>query len=113
MMKKALLILVGGRPIPNILTVIHEQPEVIVPICSNQSVKEEWPELKQAIERLSPASTILEPDQVDAFVVEAIQKACELAFLRYPQADWIFNVTTATSLMTLGAYKAAENCRKL
>lgn len=110
---KALLILVGGRPIPNILTVIHEQPEMIVPICSSESVKEEWPELKQAIERLSPMSAILEPDLVDAFAVEAIQKACELAFFRYPQADWIFNVTTATSLMTLGAYKAADNCRKL
>jgi hypothetical protein len=110
---KALLILVGGRPIPNILTVIHEEPEVIVPICSYESVKEEWPELKSAIERLSPTSCIEDATSVDAFAIDDIQKACELEFLKYPDADWIFNVTTATSLMTLGAYKAAENCSKL
>jgi hypothetical protein len=110
---KALLILVGGRPIPNILTVIHEKPNVIVAICSHESVKEEWPELKPAIERLSPTSNILEVISVDAFAIGDIQKACEREFLRYPDADWIFNVTTATSLMTLGAYKAAENCRNL
>jgi Domain of unknown function (DUF1887) len=110
---KALLILVGGRPIPNILTVIHEKPEVIIPICSHESVKEEWPELKPAIERLSPTSCIEDATSIDAFAIDDIQKACELEFLKYPDADWIFNVTTATSLMTIGAYKAAENCRKL
>lgn len=109
---KALLILVGGRPIPNILTVIHEKPNVIVAICSHESVKEEWPELKPAIEILSPASNILKAISVDAFAIDDIQKACEREFLRYPDADWIFNVTTATSLMTLAAYMAAVSCAK-
>src|SRR5216684_1682823 len=108
---KAQIILVGGRPLPNNLTVIHENPEVIVALCSKESVNREWLELEQAIKRLSPTSYILEPKSVDAFDIEDIQKACELEFLKYPHADWIFNVTTATSLMTLGAYKAAENCR--
>ena len=111
MARKAQLILVGGRPIPNVLTIIHERPEVIVAICSKESIKQEWPELKQAIQRLSHTSDIQEAE-VDAFDVDAVQKACELEFLRCPRAEWIFNVTTATSLMTLGAYKAAESCAK-
>ncbi len=108
---KALLILVGGRPIPNILTVIHEKPDLIIAICSNESSKEEWPELKQAIKKLSPSSNIVEPGSIDAFDIDMIQAVCEQEFLRYPNVNWIFNLTTATSLMTLGAYKAAEKCR--
>lgn len=36
---KAQLILVGGRPMPNILTLIHQEPELIIAICSSQSYK--------------------------------------------------------------------------
>lgn len=106
--KKVLLILVGGRPIPNILTVIHEQPEIIVPICSKESIKREWIELKPAIRKLLPTSTIIESRPVDAFRVSQIEKRCFRVIQRFPDAEWIFNVTTATSLMTLAAYKAAE-----
>ncbi len=109
---KALLILVGGRPIPNVLTVIHEKPELIVAICSKESAKREWLDLNQAITRLLPSCPIEEPDPVDAFEVAEIQDTCEKELLRYPDANWIFNVTTATSLMTLGAYKAAEKYRR-
>lgn len=108
---KALLLLVGGRPIPNVLTVIHEEPEVIIAICSIESVKREWLDLKPAIERLLPLCPIEEPSPVDAFDIVKIQETCEDQLRNYPDADWIFNVTTATSLMTLGAYKAAESYR--
>ncbi len=109
---KALLILVGGRPLPNILTVIHENPEVIVALCSKESVNREWPDLKQAISRLLPLCPIKELDPVDAFDVITIQKTCEEELLGNCDADWVFNVTTATSLMTLGAYKAADKFRE-
>jgi hypothetical protein len=110
---KALLILVGGRPIPNILTVIHEKPDKIVAVCSHESKEDEWVQLRQAIERLSPASTVEETDTIDAFDCEMIKEVCTRAFSQYPRADWVFNATAATSLMTLGAYMAAEHCAKL
>src|SRR5437667_5102031 len=95
--QKALLILVGGRPIPNILTVIHEKPKKIVAVCSHESKDDEWIQLKQAIERLSPASVIEETKPIDAFDCEAIKETCIQAFSTYPDADWIFNATAATS----------------
>ncbi len=111
---KALLMLVGGRPIPNALTFIHEKPDVIVAICSEESFKEEWVQLKQAIKKLSPATTIIkEPPSLDAFNVEAIIETSEHELLEHPDADWVVNITSGTSLMTLGAYIAAERCLRL
>lgn len=107
---KALLILVGGRPIPNVLTALHEKPETIIAVCSHESFQDEWIQLKQAITNLAPASQIKETPTVDAFDIQGIKETCINAFLMYPKADWVFNVTTATSLMTVGAYMAAEVC---
>jgi hypothetical protein len=109
---KAQLILVGGRPIPNILTIIHENPNIIVAVCSKESKDRDWPHLERMIRALSPQSLILEPEPVDAFLVTDIQNICISEMLRFPKAEWVVNVTTATSLMTLGAYKAAEICQK-
>jgi Domain of unknown function (DUF1887) len=110
---KAQLILVGGRPIPNILTIIHEKPDKIFAVCSHESIKGEWIQLKQAIEKLSSESLIEETATVDAFDCVGIKETCIQVFSLYPYADWIFNATTATSLMTLGAYMAADHCEKL
>ena len=108
--KKAQLILVGGRPVPNILTIIHEKPDIIIALCSKESFVDSWPGLKQAIIKIVPSITIREAEPIDAFAVDAIQQTCEGELLKYPGADWIVNVTSGTSLMTLGAYKAVENC---
>src|SRR5438874_2815278 len=106
---KAQLILVGGRPMPNILTIIHQEPEVIVAICSVESVKREWPGLKKAIENLLPLCDIKEK-VVDGYLLEQIEPACESELGKLPGEDWIFNITTATSIMSIGAYRVAERC---
>lgn len=111
-MKKALLILVGGRPIPNVLTAVHESPAIVVAICSRESFKEEWLQLRPALETLLPAASIEEEEAVDAYDVHAITTVCERALVAHPDAEWIVNVTTGTSLMTHGAYVAAERCSK-
>ncbi len=109
---KALLILVGGRPIPNILTVIHEKPDVIVAVCSKESIEEEWLQLKPAIEKFLPSVTIKEKEPIDAYDVDAIKNTCERALLEHPDAEWVLNITGGTSLMTHGTYIAAEYCSK-
>lgn len=105
--KKAQLILVGGRTIPNVLTIIHQKPEVIVAICSHESFTQEWPTLKQGIENLLPSCEIKAAD-VDGFDLPQIRAACEEALKCAPDADWLFNITTATTVMSIGAYEAAQ-----
>jgi Domain of unknown function (DUF1887) len=106
---KAQLILVGGRPMPNILTLIHQKPELVVAICSVESVKKEWPGLKKAIENLLPSCKIKEK-VVDGYRLEQIEPACESELGKLSQEDWIFNITTATSIMSIGAYRVAARC---
>jgi len=110
---KTLLMLVGGRPIPNVLPVIHEELDTIIAICSEESIKNEWVQLKQAIKKLLPSVTVKETKAVNAFDIEAITEICEGQLLAHSGRDRILNVTGGTSLMTLGAYIAAEHCSRL
>src|SRR5579875_850480 len=51
---KAQLILVGGRAaVPNILTVIHQKPQVVIAVCSKES-QPDFPKLKEAINKILP-----------------------------------------------------------
>jgi Domain of unknown function (DUF1887) len=109
MTKKAQPILVGGRPMPNILTILHQKPEIVIAICSVESVKKEWPGLKKAIKNLLPSCKIKEK-VVDGYLLEQIEPACESELGKLPKKDWIFNITTATSIMSIGAYRVAERC---
>src|SRR5579884_2071839 len=106
---KAQLILVGGRLIPNILTVIYQQPELIVAICSLQSHKREWPQLKKAIQNLVPSCQI-EEKVVDGYLLDKIEAACEswIGHSTEDEENWIFNITNATSIMSIGAYNVAK-----
>ena len=105
---KAQLILVGGRAIPNVLTILHQKPELVVAICSHQSVESDWPGLEKAIRKLHPSCRIFKPEPVDGFDLQEIQQRCEEELLKFPQAHWIFNITTATTIMSIGAYEVAR-----
>lgn len=107
-MMKALLILVGGRAsIPNILTIIHLQPQAIIAICSEES-HSDFPQLKDAIEKISPSYSVEELPPVDAFNKEEITIRCEEALRKHPSATWIFNITAATTIMSIAAYEVAK-----
>jgi hypothetical protein len=113
--KKALLTLFGGRSfLPIALIVLHERPDIVVAISSEQS-QYDIPQLRQAIEKfrdqLGFSCTLEAPDGVDAFDVEKIQSTCENALTKYPDAEWIFDITSGTSLMSIAAYEAAKKAR--
>jgi len=105
---KAQLILVGGRTIPNVLTILHQKPQLIVAICSHQSIKSDWPGFKKAIKKLHPDCKIVRPKSVDGFNLQQIQQRCEEELLKLPEAHWIFNITSATTIMSLAAYEVAR-----
>ncbi len=105
---KAQLILVGGRLVPNILSTLYQQPELIVAVCSEQSYEREWPRLKKAIQNLV-SSCRIEEKVVDGYLLDQIEAACE-SWLGHSKEkeNWVFNVTNATSIMSIGAYNVAK-----
>jgi hypothetical protein len=110
-MKKALLILFGGRSMPNVLTIIHERPDLIVPMIS-QSVQHTVPLLESSTAKLfegtEHAYNLDTSHIVRPFDVEDVKAKCIQAVMGYPNLDWIFNITSATTLMSIGAYEAAK-----
>jgi hypothetical protein len=107
MTKLAHLILIGGRPTPNVLTTRLLRPGLVVPIASYES-QSEWPRLQKLL--AAPGVTFTEkPFVADAFDLQALREACERALGLAPDAEWIGNVTCGTTLMSLVAYEALRD----
>ena len=130
-MAKALLILFGGRIIPNVLTILHEKPQLIVPIVSGDKyelirldnfkkgvddllLKEgydyKWLDSQDANTfRISPFNK-QNIKQVCEDVVKGNQY-CEDVVKGRQAYEWIFNITSGTSIMSIGAYEAAKELK--
>jgi Domain of unknown function (DUF1887) len=114
-MKKALLILVGGRIIPNVLTILNEEPDLIVPIISKDEEKN-FERFEKGIRTLFAEKNRSfdwencwdKTFKVEAFNLEDIKGKCLQAIDKYPGSEWIFNITSATTIMSMGAYEAAK-----
>ncbi len=104
--KKALLILVGGRQMPNLLMAQALQPEVIVPIASPEGKRDVWKNIESAINRLG--ESIIEPKITDAIELSEIKRKCKEAISEFPDHEWFFNVTCATTVMSIGAFEVAK-----
>src|SRR5260221_8354283 len=113
-MKKALLILVGGRIIPNVLTILNEEPDLIVPIISKdernferfeKGIRTLFAEKNRSFDWENCWDTSF---KVEAFNLEDIKEKCLQAIDKYPGCEWIFNITSATTIMSMGAYEAAK-----
>jgi hypothetical protein len=109
MSRHALLLLVGGRQVPNLLTAQYLQPDSIVPIASHESLKpgDAWDRIYPVLAQLCPEG-LDEPIPVDAFNPEHVRTACQTALRRYPDAHWVFNITCATTIMSIGAYETGK-----
>src|SRR5258708_35080248 len=96
---------------PNMLTIIHEKPKLIVAIVS-QDQQSKLPQLESALIELFKDSehmpTLDVSYIVDAFKLDNIYKKCLQAVEDNPHFDWIFNITAATTIMSIGAYEAAK-----
>lgn len=110
--KKALLTLFGGRSfLTTALALMYERPEIVVAISSKESYRD-LHLLQRAIDKYQEkhhfSCQLKTPDGIDAFDVTEIQRVCENMVAQYPDRDWLFDVTGATSLMTLAAYEASK-----
>jgi hypothetical protein len=111
-METALLILAGGRPMPNMLTIIHEKPSLIVAIVSKDQREGQIRLLQNALGELFHGETAPKLDlshEIDAFNANEIYAHCLLAVEQNPSFQWIFNITCGTAIMSIGAYEAARH----
>ncbi|OAN47269.1 hypothetical protein A6A03_00545 [Chloroflexus islandicus] len=105
----ALLILIGGRQTPNILSAQHLRPQVIAPIASHEALRpgQAWEMVYPALKNIG--STILPPAAVDAFDLDQIKQACANVIASHPEMRWVCNVTCATTIMSIGAYEVGRD----
>jgi hypothetical protein len=108
MSELALLILVGGRQMPNFLTAQFLKPNVIVPIASHEAMKEgqAWSKIKPSLKTF--CNNVNEPEVVDAFNLKEIRDVCLQSIDKFPNVEWVFNVTCATTVMSIAAYETAK-----
>lgn len=105
---KAQLVLVGGRSsVPNILTILHQKPEVVIVLCSHES-HSDFPKFKRVVEAALPTCIVEELPPSDAFDLQEIASRCIKAFQRYSEAEWICNITAATAIMSIAIYLQAK-----
>ncbi len=107
-MENALLLLVGGRAsIPNILTVIHQQPNFVVTVSSWES-NSDLLQFENAVNKILPTCSVKHMNPVDAFEMQEVMDRCEEALKEHRDAHWTFNVTAATTIMSIAAYEVAK-----
>ncbi|MBE3560240.1 MAG: DUF1887 family protein [Ktedonobacteraceae bacterium] len=106
--KKALLIVAGGRAIPNVLSLLYLRPQVVRVILS----KEGW-DHKQAfvdIARSIPDCQIDIIADIDAYDFNICLEACQNACEPYPddEWEWTFDITSAPKITGIAAYEVAK-----
>ena len=107
--KQALLLLVGGRQMPNFLTAQYLRPNIVIPIASPEAMRdnEAWSKIEPSLRQLNLQIEV--PKVVDAFDLSALKTASAEVVKSFPDVEkWRFNVTCGTSVMSIAAYEVAK-----
>ncbi len=121
--KKVNVMLGGGRQMPNVIGLLHEQSDIGEVVLSRDQ-KDKFDELQNAVRILQQYKPPLlnkvldlrcSDKPVDAFNFAEIVESCEQIIALYPQAEFIFNVTCATTVMSIAAFTVAQKyqCRAI
>jgi len=109
MANRGLLLLIGGRQVPNLLTVQYLIPDFVVPIASHAALQpgDAWSRIKPILQQLS-LGDVPDPEPIDAFDLQQVRDACYAAIQQYMDVDWTFNITCGTAIMSIGAYEVGK-----
>jgi hypothetical protein len=127
-MAEALLILFGGRIVPNVLTILYLKPQIIVPIVSEDELKK-LDGFKKGVDdllqKVGHSCEWLNSEKGESFLINAydkedVKQICKKIIHNNKDKDdkgnardyeWIFNITSGTSIMSIGAYEAAKGLK--
>src|SRR5581483_1201536 len=106
--KKALLVVAGGRAVPNVLSLLWIRPQVVRVILS----KEGW-DHRQAFKDIASSLPDCQVDfipDIDAYDFESGLEACQKAIEPYSAAQWgwVFDITSAPKITGIAAYEVAK-----
>src|SRR5579883_1295934 len=106
--KKALLVVAGGRAVPNVLSLLWLQPQLVRVILSEQGW--EHTQAFQDIARSIPGCLIDVIPDIDAYSFETCLNACQKACEPYPdnEWEWAFDITSAPKITGIAAYEVAK-----
>lgn len=123
MKERVHVMLGGGRQMPNLIGLLQEVPNAGVVILSRDQPRT-YEELQSAVTILRQYDPPQLPPQfevkshespVDAFSLAETIAVCEQLIARHSDAEITFNVTCATTVMSIAAYSVAQRhgCRAI
>ncbi len=107
-MEKALLVVAGGRGVPDVLPLLYLQPKLVLTITSTDGWDGEKPFLD--IASALPFCKVEKPVYVDAYDLDTCIKACRKLCDRYSgtEWEWTFTITSAPKVLAIAAYEIAK-----
>lgn len=107
--KKALLVVAGGRIVPDVLALFAIQPHLVVIVTSIEGYNGEST-FREVVASLPDHEKIGETIHVDAYNFEAAKIACIEACRPYPDTewDWTFSMSSSPKIMGIAAYEVAR-----
>jgi hypothetical protein len=106
--KKALLVVAGGRGVPDVLPLLYLQPKLVLSITS----KEGWDGEKPYFDIATglPDVEVKTLQKVDAYNLDKCMKACRKLCKPYSDAEWewTFTITSAPKVLAIAAYEVAK-----
>jgi len=106
--QKALLVVAGGRAVPNVLSLLWLKPRVVRVLLSEQGW--DYTEAFQGIATSLPECQIDILPNVDAYDFEACLNACLRACEAYTDTnwEWTFDITSAPKITGIAVYEVAR-----
>jgi hypothetical protein len=105
-MKRALLLLTGGRSLPDMLVIKYLRPDIILNLTTKQGLRQAEEFKKLLSEKLSIEMEVL--PTINPFSEQEIKDACRAALMHYPGADWIMHFTTSPKIVGMYGYEIAH-----
>lgn len=109
--KKALLVVAGGRGVPDVLPLLYLQPSLVLTITSEEG----WGGEKIFLDIANglPDTEAHPPRIVDAYDLDVCMNACRELCKPYPDTEWewTFTITSAPKILGIAAYEVAKEMK--
>lgn len=105
-MTKALLLLTGGRGVPDMLVIKYLRPDIVFNITTEKGLKDAQTFEKFAFKHFNCKVEVLPP--VNPYKEQEIKDRCREALQREPEAEWIMHFTGSPKIVGIYAHDLAR-----
>jgi hypothetical protein len=106
--EKALLVVAGGRGVPDVLPLLYLQPKLVLSITSEEG----WDGEKAFFDIATglPDTEVKLLQNVDAYDLDKCMDTCRDLCKPYPDSEWewTFTITSAPKVLAIAAYEVAK-----